>query len=134
MFNISFPEIAVILAVCLIVVGPKRLPEMARFCGHLLGRVNRQVRSLRADIKREMDIEDLRSIVKDTERDAHAAAAELNSALDPVRTTAEAALRSSAAAESDERPGIKSAPAARDDAGPSGQDGAGPPAASTQPG
>ena len=70
MFNLSFAEIAVILAVCLVVVGPKRLPEMARFVGHLFGRINQQARALRADIRREMELEDLRSIAREAENEA----------------------------------------------------------------
>lgn len=67
MFSISFGEMAIIALVLLIVVGPKRLPAMARFCGHLFGRVNRQVRSIKREIKQEMEMEDLRQIAADTE-------------------------------------------------------------------
>ena len=62
MFNFSFGEIFVITLVGLIVIGPERLPETARFLGHLIGRVRRQVNSVRADIHREMQLEDMKNI------------------------------------------------------------------------
>lgn len=60
MFSISFGEMMVILVLGLIVVGPERLPGAARFVGHLFGRIQRQVTSIKRDIKREMDLADLR--------------------------------------------------------------------------
>ena len=67
MFSISFGEMAIILMVCLLVVGPKRLPSMARFCGHLIGRVNRQVSTVKREIRREMAAEDLRKAKEEAE-------------------------------------------------------------------
>lgn len=60
MFSISFGEMMVILVLGLVVVGPERLPSAARFVGHLFGRVQRQVTALKRDIRREMDLADLR--------------------------------------------------------------------------
>ena len=62
MFSFSFGEILVIATVGLIVIGPERLPETARFLGHLFGRVRRQVNDVRADIRREMQLEDMKHI------------------------------------------------------------------------
>ena len=62
MFSFSFGEIFVIAAVGLIVIGPERLPEAARFLGHLFGRVRRQVSAVRSDIQREMQLEDMKKI------------------------------------------------------------------------
>ena len=62
MFSFSFGEIFVVAAVGLIVIGPERLPETARFLGHLFGRVRRQVNDVRTDIRREMQLEDMKSI------------------------------------------------------------------------
>ncbi len=80
MFSISFGEMLLIGAACLIVIGPKRLPETARFVGHLYSRVTRQVSSIRTDIRREMDMEDMRKTMRETEqavRDAGSAAKEV---------------------------------------------------------
>ena len=67
MFNISFGEVVVVAVIGLIVIGPKRLPEAARFVGHLLSRVQRQVADVKSDIRREMDLEDLKSIQREYE-------------------------------------------------------------------
>lgn len=62
MFNLSFGEILIIGTVGILVIGPTRLPETARFIGHFIGRIQRQVTSVKADIKREMALEDMKSI------------------------------------------------------------------------
>ena len=62
MFDISFTEIMVIAVVALIVVGPERLPKVARTLGHLLGRVRRYVGDVKNDIQREMEVEELNEL------------------------------------------------------------------------
>ncbi len=62
MFDIGFSEILVIAVVALIVIGPERLPGVARTLGHLLGRMQRYVNDVKADIAREMEMEDLRKL------------------------------------------------------------------------
>lgn len=46
--------------VALIVIGPERLPKVARTAGHLYGRMQRYVSTVKSDISREMDLEELR--------------------------------------------------------------------------
>ncbi|GHU28043.1 Sec-independent protein translocase protein TatB [Betaproteobacteria bacterium] len=60
MFDIGFSELVVIGVVLLIVVGPERLPGVARTAGHLLGRLQRYVAGVKADIQREIQVEDLK--------------------------------------------------------------------------
>lgn len=60
MFDVSFSELMVIAVVALVVIGPERLPRVARTTGHLLGRLQRYVNNVKADINREMHIEDLK--------------------------------------------------------------------------
>jgi sec-independent protein translocase protein TatB len=60
MFDVGFSELVVIGVVLLIVVGPERLPGVARTAGHLLGRVQRYVAGVKADIQREIQVEDLK--------------------------------------------------------------------------
>jgi len=62
MFDIGFSEILVIAVVALIVIGPERLPKVARTLGHLFGRMQRYVSDVKADISREMQLEELRSL------------------------------------------------------------------------
>jgi sec-independent protein translocase protein TatB len=46
----------------LIVIGPERLPKVARTLGHLFGRMQRYVNDVKADIAREMELEELRKL------------------------------------------------------------------------
>ena len=62
MFDIAFTELMVIGVVALIVIGPEKLPRMARTVGHLAGRLQRYVSDVKADINREMELEDLRKM------------------------------------------------------------------------
>ena len=71
MLNIGFSELLIIGAVGLIVIGPQRLPQTARFLGHFFGRVQRQVASVKADIKREMALEDMKKIHQEYEQTAN---------------------------------------------------------------
>ena len=71
MFDISFTEIMVIAVVALIVVGPERLPRVARTLGHLLGRVRRYVGDVKNDIQREMEVEELNKLHTSVQKTAH---------------------------------------------------------------
>jgi sec-independent protein translocase protein TatB len=62
MFDIGFSELLVIGIVALIVIGPERLPRVARTLGHLAGRLQRYVSDVKTDISREMELEDLRKM------------------------------------------------------------------------
>ncbi len=70
MFDIGFSEIFVIALVALIVVGPERLPKVARTLGHLLGRMQRYVSDVKADISREMELDELRKLQSTVEEAA----------------------------------------------------------------
>jgi sec-independent protein translocase protein TatB len=62
MFDIGFSELLVIAVVALIVIGPERLPKVARTLGHLFGRMQRYVNDVKADISREMELDELRKL------------------------------------------------------------------------
>ena len=59
MFDVNFSEMMVI---AFIVIGPERLPKVARTLGHLLGRGQRYISSVKADIARDIGIEELRQL------------------------------------------------------------------------
>ncbi|MFY9315995.1 MAG: Sec-independent protein translocase protein TatB [Burkholderiales bacterium] len=69
MFDIGFSEMLVIGLVALVVIGPERLPRVARTLGHLAGRLQRYVADVKADINREVELEELRKM-KDTVQQA----------------------------------------------------------------
>jgi len=62
MFDIGFTELLVIGVVALIVIGPEKLPRMARTVGHLAGRLQRYVADVKADINREIELDELRKM------------------------------------------------------------------------
>ena len=62
MFDIGFSELLVIGVVALIVIGPQKLPRVARTVGILMGRLQRYVSDVKADINREIEIEELRKM------------------------------------------------------------------------
>ena len=71
MFDVGFTELMVIAVVALIVIGPERLPRVARTLGHLFGRLQRYVNDVKADINREIELEELKkfkSTIEDTAR------------------------------------------------------------------
>jgi sec-independent protein translocase protein TatB len=69
MFDISFTELLVIGVIALVVIGPERLPKVARTIGHLVGRAQRYVSDVKTDIQREVDLDELRKL-KDQMQDA----------------------------------------------------------------
>ena len=90
MFDIGFSELVVIALVALIVIGPERLPRVARTAGALLGRFQRYVNDVKSEVRREMEIEDLKKFqaqlteqVRDVEQTIHK---ELRSAEDVARS------------------------------------------------
>jgi len=62
MFDIGFTEIFVIGVIALIVIGPERLPRVAKTVGHLFGRMQRYVSDVKADINREIELDELRKL------------------------------------------------------------------------
>ena len=62
MFDIGFSELLLIGVVALLVIGPERLPRVARTVGHLVGRMQRYVADVKADINREVELDELRKM------------------------------------------------------------------------
>jgi sec-independent protein translocase protein TatB len=112
MFDIGFSELMVIGVVALLVIGPEKLPKVARTLGHLLGRAQRYVNDVKSDINREIQLDELKKLqaevaesarsLEDSVRKeyetaraavevpAQAAVAELNEAVQQVTQTAKA--------------------------------------------
>lgn len=84
MFDVGFWELAVIGLVALLVIGPERLPAVARTAGLWVGRLRRVAGSFREDLERELRTDDLkRSLV--AERDA--LTAPIREVADELRST-----------------------------------------------
>jgi sec-independent protein translocase protein TatB len=86
MFDIGFSELLVIGVVALIVIGPEKLPRVARTVGHLAGRLQRYVADVKADINREIELDELRKMRDSMQQ----AASEMQASVDKeLRSTAE---------------------------------------------
>lgn len=72
MFEISFGELLVIGAVALVVLGPERLPVVARTLGALVGRAQRFVASVKADIHQQSQMAGLHELQQDVQQAAEA--------------------------------------------------------------
>jgi len=88
-FDVAFSEIVVIAVVALIVIGPERLPRVARTLGHMFGRLQRYVNEVKADINREMELDELRRL----RTEVQSAARELESSVSNAAREAESGLR-----------------------------------------
>jgi len=71
MFDFSFGELALISAVALVVLGPERLPKVARTVGEWAGKAQRYVSQVKADINREMELAELKKLQEQARGIAH---------------------------------------------------------------
>src|SRR5206468_12948105 len=69
MIDLGLEKMMVIGAVALIFIGPEKLPRVARTVGTLLGKAQRYVNDVKAEVNRSMDLDELRK-VKDTVQEA----------------------------------------------------------------
>ena len=69
MIDIGLSKMALIGAVALIVIGPEKLPRVARTVGTLLGKAQRYVADVKAEVNRSMELDELRKM-KDTVENA----------------------------------------------------------------
>jgi sec-independent protein translocase protein TatB len=102
MFDFSFGEIAVIGVVALVVLGPERMPKVARTIGEWIGKAQRYVNEVKSDINREMELAELKKLqeearsaaqsiqssVQGLQADLDRAASEVSSSISPAVTDA----------------------------------------------
>ncbi|HEY7987158.1 MAG TPA: Sec-independent protein translocase protein TatB [Methylophilaceae bacterium] len=68
MFDVGFSEIFLIMLVALVVIGPEKLPKVARALGLLTGRLQRYMASVKAEVDREMHNEEILRIERETKQ------------------------------------------------------------------
>ena len=93
MFDLDFSKIAVVSAVALVVIGPERLPSVARTLGTMIGKAKRYVSDVKAEVNRTMELDELKkmketmeSAARDVEHSVHTASADFEK--DWAETTA----------------------------------------------
>jgi sec-independent protein translocase protein TatB len=82
MFDFSIGEIGVIGVVALVVLGPERMPKVARTIGEWIGKAQRYVNEVKSDINREMELADLKKL----QEEARSAAQSLQSSVQGLQT------------------------------------------------
>ncbi|MEY4768231.1 MAG: twin-arginine translocase subunit TatB [Pseudomonadota bacterium] len=72
MFDIGFSELCMVGLVSLLVIGPERLPKVARMVGFWLGRIQAVSANIRAEIQYELQLEEMKQILQQPKSELHA--------------------------------------------------------------
>ncbi|MFM2320601.1 MAG: twin-arginine translocase subunit TatB [Pseudomonadota bacterium] len=94
MFETSFLEMLVIGIVALLVIGPERLPTVARTIGLWIGKARRLIAHTRADIERELGTEELRSMLYKQEEELRNLRVMMNDQVDTAKKDIETHVKS----------------------------------------
>lgn len=70
MIDLGLSKLALIGVVALIVVGPERLPKVARMAGSLFGRAQRYINEVKSEVSREIELDELRKMQKEMQEAA----------------------------------------------------------------
>ncbi len=65
MFEVGFSELCMVALVALLVIGPERLPKVARLAGFWIGKTRNMMASVKAEINAELQAEEMRQIFKE---------------------------------------------------------------------
>lgn len=84
MFDIAFSELVVICVVALIVIGPEKLPKLARMLGAMTGRVQKYVTQIKEEVNREARFAELQKLQDEIQSATTAKQAALQSSLDSI--------------------------------------------------
>jgi len=90
MFDVAFSEIFVIAVVALLVIGPERLPKVARTLGALTGRLQRYVVQVKDEVNREVRFQELQQLQQEIQEKARKVETSILGQIDEVTTTAQA--------------------------------------------
>jgi sec-independent protein translocase protein TatB len=96
MFDISFMEMLIVAIAALLVIGPERLPKVARQAGQWMSKMRRYVDDVKSDFNRQLELSELRDLKKDVEDAARSiegsvggAVTDLKSSFDSVQHSLE---------------------------------------------
>ena len=89
MIDFGFDKIALIGAVALIVIGPEKLPKVARTVGHLFGKAQRYVSDVKAEVNRSIELDELKKMKTDFEDAARNVQQTVNQEMNDATSTLE---------------------------------------------
>lgn len=87
MIDLGLTKLAIIGAVALVVIGPEKLPKVARMAGTLYGRAQRYLHEVKSEVSREIEMEELRNLHKDIQDSAQSFKSEVETFKSEVETT-----------------------------------------------
>lgn len=104
MIDFGFDKIALIGAVALMVIGPERLPKVARTVGHLMGKAQRYVSDVKAEVSRSIELEELKKVKGDFEQAARGVEQDVASQIHQTSTNLSQNWEDRDESSADERP------------------------------
>jgi sec-independent protein translocase protein TatB len=107
MIDLGLSKLAIIGVVALIVIGPEKLPKVARMAGTLYGRAQRYLHQVKSEVSREIELDELRNLHKEVTETAHSIKADVENSFQGAADDVEAAWR--------DHPGATSSPATMSD-------------------
>lgn len=81
MIDLGLSKLAIIGVVALIVIGPEKLPRVARMAGTLYGRAQRYLHNVKSEVSREIELEELRNLHKEVHESAQSLKSEVEQSL-----------------------------------------------------
>jgi sec-independent protein translocase protein TatB len=93
MLDLGLSKLAIIGVVALVVIGPEKLPKVARMAGTLYGRAQRYLQDVKSEVSREIELDELRNLQKDVEESAHSFKTEVEKSVSSSIGEVEAAWR-----------------------------------------
>lgn len=85
MIDLGLDKLALIGAVALIVIGPEKLPKVARTVGHLMGKARRYVADVKSEVSRSMEMEELAKVRKEFETAASEVGSSVKNSFDEAQ-------------------------------------------------
>lgn len=71
MFDVGFSELIMVGLVSLLVIGPERLPKVARVAGYWIGKIQQMIANVKVEISQELHAEEIRQLLKENETMAY---------------------------------------------------------------
>ena len=93
MIDLGLSKLAIIGVVALIVIGPEKLPKVARMAGTLYGRAQRYLHEVKSEVSREIELDELRNLKKEVEETAESIRSDVEGAVKDSIDDVESAWR-----------------------------------------
>jgi sec-independent protein translocase protein TatB len=101
MIDLGLSKLAIIGVVALIVIGPEKLPRVARMAGSLYGRAQRYLHEVKSEVSREIELDELRNLQKEVSEAAHSIKTDVENSIAKDLDDVEASWRGHISSDSD---------------------------------